>query len=312
MAGAFGGLLATALTRIPRWGTDSAPIHTWRNIFFFEGLITIFAGLLAPIWMPQSPLQAQWLTERQRYIAHQRLIVEYKSDPMEDVKPRHVKRAMLNINNLIAAGGFFCINVTVQGVSIFMPTILKDLGPTWTPTKAQLYSVPPYVCACIVAISIAFISDKTRRRGIYLAAFTFLGIAGFSILRWYQTGEHARYAAVYLVVIGAFPGGPGFLSWAVNNSAGPNVRAVASGYVVSLGTMGGILATWAYLVDDAPYYHIGHNINLTMQVVVLFLAVFGIFYNNWENRVRDRGGRDHRLDGLTEEEQRDLGHLHPT
>jgi hypothetical protein len=95
-----------------------------------------------------------------------------------------------------------------------MPTILRDLG--WTATEAQLYSVPPYVCACVVAIAVALLSDKTRRRGIYLAAFTFLGIAGFSILRW-NHDRNARYGAVYLVVIGAFPGGPGFLSWAVNS-----------------------------------------------------------------------------------------------
>lgn len=198
MAGAFGGLLAAGLASIPRWGAASAPIHDWRNIFFFEGLVTVLAGLLAPIWMPQSPGTAKWLTERQRYIAHERLIREYKSDPMQTVKKRHVKRAMLNVNNVVAAGGFFCINVTVQGVSIFMPTILRDLG--WTATRAQLYSVPPYVCACVVAIAIAFISDKTRRRGIYLASFTFLGIAGFSILRWYS-GVNARYGAVYLVVV---------------------------------------------------------------------------------------------------------------
>lgn len=33
MAGAFGGLLATGLSRIPEWGASSTPIHTWRNIF---------------------------------------------------------------------------------------------------------------------------------------------------------------------------------------------------------------------------------------------------------------------------------------
>lgn len=30
MAGAFGGLLAAGLTQIPRWGSEVAPIHTWR------------------------------------------------------------------------------------------------------------------------------------------------------------------------------------------------------------------------------------------------------------------------------------------
>lgn len=38
LAGAFGGLLATGLSRIPQWGASSTPIHTWRNIFFFGEL----------------------------------------------------------------------------------------------------------------------------------------------------------------------------------------------------------------------------------------------------------------------------------
>ena len=216
MAGAFGGLLATGLARIPRWGVDSSPIHTWRNIFFFEGFITIIAGLSAPMLLPQSPETCMFLTERERYIARERLIREHKTDPMQNVKWRHVKRAVFNVNNIIAAGGFFCINVTVQGISVFLPTVLRDLG--WTATKAQLRSVPPYVCACLVAIAIALISDKTRMRGIYLASFTSLGIAGFAIMRW-NHNEHVRYAAVYLLVIGAFPGGPGFLSWAINSKS---------------------------------------------------------------------------------------------
>jgi sugar phosphate permease len=149
------------------------------------------------------------------------------------------------------------INITVQGLSVFLPTILNDLG--WTNTKAQLYSVPPYVCACVVAVTIAYVSDKTKQRGIYLAVFSLIAITGFALLRW-EKDPNIRYMAVFLVTIGAFPGGSGFLSWAMNSmdpfskescpiteafvdSAGPAVRAVTSGYVVTLGTMGGIVAT---------------------------------------------------------------------
>ena len=49
---------------------------------------------------------------------------------------------------------------------------------------------------------------------------------------------------LYDITIGAFPGGPGFLAWAANNAAGPAVRSVSTAYVVTLGTAGGILATW--------------------------------------------------------------------
>lgn len=95
------------------------------------------------------------------------------------------------------------------------------------------------------------------------------------------------------------------------DSAGPAVRAVSSGYVVTLGTIGGIVATWTYTSSDAPKYHVGHSINLAGQVAVFCLAMFGIFYCKYENKMRAAGKRDHRLQGLSEEEIGHLGDRHP-
>ncbi|KAK4097324.1 MFS general substrate transporter [Parathielavia hyrcaniae] len=309
IAGAFGGLLATGLSRIPEWGVASMRIDRWRNIFFFEGLITIIVGVVAPVWMPTTPGGAHFLGERERRIAAERLIRESKANPNTAVTWRDLRQAVLCIHNYTCALGFFLINITVQGLSVFMPTILKDLG--WTDTKAQLMSVPPYVAACLVAIAIAYGSDKTQQRGIWLAAFSCLAVVGFAILRWVET-PNIRYMALYFVTVGAFPGGPGFLSWAMNNSAGPAVRAVTSGYVVTLGTIGGIVATWTYVQADSPRYFTGHSINLGGQVAVVCLSIFGILYCAHENRLRAAGKRDHRLEGLTEQEQELLGNRHPS
>ncbi|KAF9876840.1 hypothetical protein CkaCkLH20_05686 [Colletotrichum karsti] len=262
LAGAFGGLLATGLSRVPEWGFDGMVIHTWRNIFFFEGFVTILVGLFAPLWMPMNPSTAYFLTDRERLIAVERLQREHKANADEPVNIHHAKRAVMCIHNYTCAFGFFVINITVQGISVFMPTILNDLG--WTATKAQLMSVPPYVVACVTAVTIAYISDKTRQRGIYLAIFSVIAVIGFAILR-FETDANIRYMAVFFVTAGAFPGGPGFLSWAMNNSAGPSVRAVTSAYVVTIGTIGGIVATWTYTFKDAPKYFVGHTINLTLK-----------------------------------------------
>lgn len=265
MAGAFGGLLATGLSRIPSWGVASMQIHTWRNIFFFEGFVTMIIGFMAPIWLPGSPESCKFLTDRERHIAAERLIREHRAQPDEKVTWAHVKRAICCIHNYTCAFGFFLVNITVQGLSVFLPTILQALG--WTNTKAQLYSVPPYVCACVIAVIVAYASDKTRMRGVYLGAFSLLGFTGFAILRWAEN-PGIRYMAVFFVMMGAFPGGPGFLAWAINSelsyilellislhylsntdlncfadAAGPAVRAVSSGYVVTLGTIGGLVAT---------------------------------------------------------------------
>ncbi|KAI1363599.1 major facilitator superfamily domain-containing protein [Xylaria arbuscula] len=308
IAGAFGGLLAAGFSQIPEWGIAGSRLHTWRNIFFFEGIITIIAASVAPFILPQKPETSNYLTTRERWIAAERIRLEHKAAHNEKVEMRHIKRAVTNINNYVCAAGFFFINITVQGLSVFLPTILQEIG--YKGLTAQYYSVPVYVAASLIAIAVGYISDKTRMRGIYLAGFTILGITGFGLLRW-GSGSQLKYAAVYLCAVGAFPGGPGFLSWGINNAAGPSVRAVSSGYIVSLGTAGGILAVWAYLPNDGPNFPIGHSINFAAQVVVLFLSSFGIFYCLRENRIRAHGGRDHRLEGLTEGEKADLGYRHP-
>ena len=139
LAGAFGGLLATGLTKIPRWGVASAPIHTWRNIFFFEGLFTLVVALVAPYFMQTRPDECKFLTERERMIAAERLSREHRASPNEVVRAKDIKRAFSSVNNIICAMGFFFVNITVQSFSLFLPSILRDLG--WTATRAQLYSV---------------------------------------------------------------------------------------------------------------------------------------------------------------------------
>lgn len=99
-------------------------IHTWRNIFFFEGLFTILVGLAAPFAMPTSPENCWFLNERERMIASQRLKSASGADENEKVEFHHVKRAVMNINNYFCAFGFFCINITVQGISLFMVRLL--------------------------------------------------------------------------------------------------------------------------------------------------------------------------------------------
>lgn len=95
-------------------------LHTWRNIFFFEGLFTVIVGLAAPFLMPRSPEECWFLNKRERMIATQRLVLKGGADENEKTEVHHVKRAVMNITNYFCAFGFFFINITVQGISLFM------------------------------------------------------------------------------------------------------------------------------------------------------------------------------------------------
>ncbi|EME47135.1 hypothetical protein DOTSEDRAFT_85703 [Dothistroma septosporum NZE10] len=237
-----------------------------------------------------SPETSLWLTDGEKFMAAERLRIKPRSHSNQQVKPHHIKRAILDINDRICSAGFFCTNITVQGLSVFKPTILKDLG--WTTTRAQLYSVPVYVSVSAIAMFIAFVSDKTRQRGLYLAAFTIPGITGFALLRW-NLDANVQHGTVYLCALIAFPGRPGCFGW-----------------IVTLGAIGGVVATWWYLATDGPDFPTGHPINLIAHILVLCLSVGGIAYCIWENKLRALGGRDDRLHGLNEEEIAGSGYRH--
>lgn len=86
---------------------------------------------------------------------------------------------------------------------------------------------------------------------------------------------------------------------------------MTSGYIVAVGNIGAIIATWTYLPTDAPTYKRGHYLNVAAEVMACLMALLGIAYTKWENRKRDSGARDNRIVGLTEEEISALGYRHP-
>lgn len=308
LSGAFGGLLAAGLSQIPRWGFDSTPIHTWRNIFFFEGLITVLIGVLCMYLMPSTPLDCTFLSERDRYIAAERMNQEYQEVEKKRVSGRDIYRGIFNVNTIICGFCFALANIAVQSLALFMPTILVTLG--YTSLKAQLHTVPVYTVATAVSILMSWLSDRIRKRGIFICAGSVLAMTGYALLANLDDPD-AKYGAVFVTAVGIFFIGTTVLAWCLNNVAGSSLRAVSAAYVVAIGNVGSVIATWSYLPTDAPTYQTGHYINMSAEIAICLLGVAGILHARWENRLRESGARDSRLHGLNEAQISELGYKHP-
>ncbi|KAH9479326.1 putative transporter [Psilocybe cubensis] len=70
-------------------------------------------------------------------------------------------------------------------------------------------------------------------------------------------------------------------------------------------------SVWTYLPTDAPDFHKGNTLNLITSVISCVITALGGVYILWENRKRDRGERDGRLEGKSQHEIEQLGYLHP-
>ncbi|KAF8518507.1 MFS general substrate transporter [Hysterangium stoloniferum] len=307
LSGALGGFLASGLLSI-----DSiASVASWRKIFLVEGIITTGIGILCVFFIPDHPKHSRLLTEDERALV---LEGTAKKSNLPDasterrIHPRLILRSITFHVGLCALGNVF-INISLQGLNIFLPTIIASLMFLAT-VEAQLRTVPPHLVHGVFAVGNAYMSYRLRQRGIFIAIAAIVTIIGYAIFVG-SDNSHIRYGACFLALTGSGSSSPIFLSWAAENAAPEAVRAKSIAIVGSAGAIGSLISVWVFLPRDAPKYRHAYSLNLAGACIAFLLAIVGVLYTHWENAKRERGERDHRLNGKSQTEINELGSQHP-
>jgi MFS family permease len=132
-----------------------------------------------------------------------------------------------------------------------------------------LHSVPPFAAAFGLCIVVAYFSDRAGIRFPFILFGQALLIAGLAILLSIAGKNHfpAEYAGICLVAMGAFTAGAGIVCWYLMNLHGHANRSIGSAWMISFGNTGGIVATFSFLKQDAPYYRTGYWILMSVAIV---------------------------------------------
>jgi MFS family permease len=288
LAGAFGGLLAYGVS----FASGSSIGATWRILFLIEGLPTLVLALLIFLFLPSRPESSKYLTAEERALATARLD-NNQSDGAHtrEFQWSGFRRAVTDYKIYLCGIIYLGVNLTLGSISGFLPTIIKSLG--YSNASAQLYAVPPYACATVFMIATSFLSDRTRCRGLFVAAVMMTSCTGWIILLTVVDNEHARYFATFLLVMGSFAAVPLTLSWVSNNSANESQRAVELGILNGVGQCFAILASFIFPADENPLWRKGFGLNLAFNALAAIIAVALYLNLRRENSRRDKieGGR---------------------
>jgi len=117
-----------------------------------------------------------------------------------------------------------------------MPTIIADLG--YTAARAQLLSVPPFICGCIATLIIGIYSDRVNVRGPIITCCVLVALIGYIVL-YTQSAPGTGYAGAIIACIGVFPNIAVNMAWAGGNAGGDVKRGIVLGMVVGFGNLGG-------------------------------------------------------------------------
>ncbi|KAF7370489.1 High-affinity nicotinic acid transporter [Mycena sanguinolenta] len=282
VSGAFGGLLAAAIANMD--GIGGKPAWAW--IFILEGLATVIAGA-ASFWIIQDfPDTAKFLTEAERTVVIRRLQSDDQfSAAGENLRWKYIWKSLLDWKTWVGMMVYVGADMPLYAFSLFLPTIISQLGFKATP--ANLLTVPVYFFACCITCLVGFLADRYGHRGFFNIGFLCIGGAGYIILVASRTPA-LSYFAVFLATCGIYPVIPNTVAWVSNNVEGSYKRSVTLAMVISFGNINGAVSSNVYRAKDKPWY----------RLVLMYIG-FGLiasttyhFALRAENARRDRGERD--------------------
>ncbi|KAJ8107285.1 hypothetical protein ONZ43_g6782 [Nemania bipapillata] len=283
IAGALGGLLAYGIGHLD----GVRGMSGWRWIMILEGLPTIVLGVVVFFFLPNDPEHAYFLTpEEKKHMAVRQQRQYGFTASAQQFDKKDMMKAFKDWKVWVFCIAQFGADTMLYGYSTFLPTIIKGLG-SWSVAEIQLLTIPCYALGAASYMTIAYISDRKQRRGIFCVVFGAVSVIGYGLLVS-NTSPGVHYFA------------PRY-----------GKRTTANGMQLTIGNTSGIMASFIYPSIDQPRYIKGNAISLSLVGVAALSHGFLWFWYSRENKRRDAGLIKPEHANLSEDELAELGDESP-
>ncbi|THW95553.1 MFS general substrate transporter [Aureobasidium pullulans] len=251
---ALGGLLGYGIGHI------KAGLPSWKFEFLIIGALCSIWGIVMMIFLPDSPVTAKGLDEREKRIAVERLRDNQTGIENKHLKWYQVREAFTDYKTyLFFVLGFFG-NVPNGGISNFGTIIIKGFG--FSTLVTTLMQVPYGILIAISILVCVFLNDKFAANGrqtrcYFILLFLLPNISGSfglaflnadnkagRLMCYYLTGP---YNAAFVMV----------LSLTTANVAGHSKKVVTNAVLFLGYCAGNIAGPFFYKTSQSPRYQLG-------------------------------------------------------
>jgi len=233
--------------------------------------MTFAAGILAYFAITDYPETAKFLTAEEMEFIVWRLAID-KGAAGEDktLKKSQIWSAIRDPQVWLSVAYYFSVVTPLYGVSLFLPSIINSFG-TFNRAQSQLLTVPVYAVACAWVLTSAVLSDRYKKRWLFVGIDQVLCFVGV-LLNITNPPSGVRYFGMFLFAMGAYAGLPATVTWLANNLSGQTRRGVGSAMQIGIGNFGGLIASNVYRSRDAPHYTLGHAVEIGLVLQGLLFS----------------------------------------
>ncbi|ORY70209.1 major facilitator superfamily domain-containing protein [Pseudomassariella vexata] len=268
----------------------SSKIYTYQVIFVFCGCLTVLFGLTFILLMPDSPMEAKYLNEREKIIAIERLRANQMGVASRKWRWDHVLETFMDIKTWL----WFILTIAISGgISSFGNLIIKSFG--FSSFTAILFSLPTGCVQIVSIIGSAYLSTRFARKGLIITCLSCLPATGAIIMLTVPRENKGVLLFGYYLVqcLGAIT--PMIFTWSAQNTGGDTKKKTSSGMVFVGMCTGNVIGPLLYSTEQAPTYRPGLIANLIMFVLVgamgLLIPLYLMLLNRRHAQMREQLGK---------------------
>lgn len=215
-------------------------LKPWQWLFVIEAGPSILLGLVIPFLLTNKPDQAKWLTEDEKAIIRQDLLVDEEEKKSEGVGNGHFLDAFKSGKVWLFASAYFCIAIGLYGISFWLPQIIEN-NITKDKLEIGFLAAIPWLAAAIGMVLFGRKADQSGKYRQYVAAACFLSMIGFIGSGLHHTSAVFVLSMISIAAIGLMSAVSTFWSLPTMVLSG-SAAAAGIAFVNSIGGLGGFIS----------------------------------------------------------------------
>ncbi|PGH33021.1 hypothetical protein GX50_04167 [[Emmonsia] crescens] len=287
------GFLSWVVGHIP----SSAPLAKWQYLFLIIGSVSMAWSVFAFVAMPDSPINAFFLSEEEKYHAVQRMAENRTGIANKHWKWKQAIEAIIDPKTWLIFFFNIAVNVPNGGLITFSGIIIRNLG--FSAINSSLLNMPTGVMSTLSAFVFSTLAARWLNRRCLVAIFAccvpILGaILVYSIKRSNIAGQMIGLYCLY-TYFGPYVVG---ISLAQANTAGHTKKAVQYSILYIGYCVGNLTGPQTFRESQAPEYTGGFIAMLASYCASIALMAGYWALAIWANK-RTYKNRDSESDELT-------------
>ncbi|OJJ96084.1 hypothetical protein ASPACDRAFT_1907172 [Aspergillus aculeatus ATCC 16872] len=277
----IGGLISFGFQHV-----EHAAMAGWRIMFLVIGLVTVVIGVLTFLLIPDTPMEATWLSDDEKVALLQHVSVNQTGVWSRKFNFKQIWEAVLDVQLWLLTLITILISVSSGVVTSYSATLIASFG--YPGPISALLNMPSGVVSIFFTLLVGIGIRKTSHRWAWNILCTIPGIIGGALLSFLPKSDKAGVLiGIYLVnaIVATLPI---LYQWTMANCAGHTKRAFGSALVAGSFSVGNIIGPQTFQARDAPEYRPAKIAVLATQAAAAVMSAVLFAYYKWENRRRDR------------------------